>query len=257
MTSIKRLILSAIMIALPVAALAHPNEGPVAIEISSSNPVIAGKSTLTFQMVNTDTKQLVTDKDLNISHQKILHMVIYDPSLREFQHIHPQFTGSADATWTVDATFTVNGYYWVWAQGELATGSVEFSAPARLSVISGKPAWPAPPNLSDIRKGDDSGSVITLSNTTLTAGKQAMLNMIFSRKNGSQPQLSPYLGDIAHVIAASSDGDSLEHVHPMAGSTPTTAMLHVTFPEAGYYKLWVQFIDGGVLKTVPLSVQVN
>jgi hypothetical protein len=42
----------------------------------------------------------------------------------------------------------------------------------------------------------------------------------------------------------------------MEGSA-NPAMIHVVFPEAGDYRLWVQFMDGGVLRTVPLSVTVS
>ena len=65
------------------------------------------------------------------------------------------------------------------------------------------------------------------------------------------------MGAIAHLVSTPSDGDSLIHAHPMVGSTPTTAMLHVTFPAAGLYRLWIQFIDTGELRVVPLAVEVH
>ena len=84
-----------------------------------------------------------------------------------------------------------------------------------------------------------------------------MLGLTFSHQDGTAPQLAPYLGAIAHIVATPSDGDSLIHVHPVAGSSPTTALLHVTFPSPGFYRLWIQFIDGGQLRTVPLAVEVK
>ena len=38
---------------------------------------------------------------------------------------------------------------------------------------------------------------------------------------------------------------------------PNTGMLHATFPAAGDYRLWIQLMDRGELKTVPLSVTVS
>jgi hypothetical protein len=43
----------------------------------------------------------------------------------------------------------------------------------------------------------------------------------------------------------------------MDTSNPNQGMLHATFPHKGAYRLWIQFIDGGQLRTVPLSVKVN
>jgi hypothetical protein len=43
----------------------------------------------------------------------------------------------------------------------------------------------------------------------------------------------------------------------MDGGQPNEGMLHVSFPTEGFYRLWVQFIDAGELKTIPLSVAVT
>ena len=83
-----------------------------------------------------------------------------------------------------------------------------------------------------------------------------MVNISFSRTDGSPVELTPYLGAMAHVVATPADGDSLIHVHPMNTTQSNVLMLHATFPEAGFYRLWIQFIDGGVLKVVPLMIEV-
>ncbi len=232
------------------------DEGPVALEISSSNPLTVGKTALKFQLVNNESNHLISQDDLALAHEKKLHLLIYDPSLNQFQHVHPLFTATADSTWEVEVNFSVNGNYWVWAQGEFAANGTEFSAPARIMVTGGLPELP-PPQLTDSRTGEDRGSILVLSSTPLKANKMAMLGMSFRRKDGSKPQLTPYLGALAHIVATPTDGDSLIHVHPMAGSSPESAMLHVTFPEPGIYRLWIQFNDGGELKTIPLALEVK
>ncbi len=240
----------------PLLFAHETNEGPVALEIASRNPIQAGKSILTFQMVDTKTNHLIGDTDLNLAHEKKLHFIIYDPSLSQFQHVHPTYTSTKDSTWDVEVNFTVNGNYWLWAQGELAADGSEFSAPTRLKVMGGAMERPEP-TLTDLRQASDEGSEVTLSKTVLKAGRMAMLGLTFSHQDGTAPQLAPYLGAIAHIVAIPSDGDSLIHVHPVAGSSPTTALLHVTFPSPGFYRLWIQFIDGGQLRTVPLAVEVK
>jgi hypothetical protein len=126
----------------------------------------------------------------------------------------------------------------------------------RLAVSGGQSAWPSP-TLSDVRTGTETNSVATLSAGKLKAGKMAMLTLTFTETDGSAANITPYLGAFAHVIATPEDGSSLLHVHPMDGGQPNEGMLHVSFPTEGFYRLWVQFIDAGELKTIPLSVAVT
>ncbi len=84
-----------------------------------------------------------------------------------------------------------------------------------------------------------------------------MIMLNFSREDGSKPNITPYLGAIAHVVAVALDGDTLIHVHPMNGRNPNEGMIHATFPTAGFYRLWIQFIDDSVLRVIPLSIEVQ
>ena len=212
----------------------------------------AGSAKYKFQLIDTKNNKLIGDQDLNIAHEKKLHLIIYDPSLQEFQHVHPEFDGTM---WVVDTQFSVDGNYWVWAQGELATDGEEFSASNKLDITGGTTAWPTPPVLGDQRAGTSGLSAIELGKNKLVAGKMAMLDLKMTRTDGTTPQLEPYLGAFAHIIATPVDGDALIHVHPI-GTGPSEGMLHATFPVAGEYRLWIQFIDDGNLKTIPLSVKV-
>lgn len=225
----------------------------VKLELKSGNKISAGQTVVSFDLIDSSTGAHLSANDLSISHEKKLHFIAYDPGLMEFQHVHPDFDGTS---WNVDMNFAVNGDYFVWAQGELASDSSDFNANTRLLVENGTPEWPTP-NLSDVRSGSLTGSVATLSNQKIKAGKMAMLMLTFTEADGSPANISPYLGAFAHVISTPTDGSSLLHVHPMDGSTPNEGMLHATFPNPGFYRIWVQFIDGGVLKTIPLSVAVT
>lgn len=232
--------------------LADEEVGRIFVE-SDVTAVQAGNIQYVFELVDSKTNKVLADSDLNVAHERKLHLLAYDPALREFQHVHPEFDGHF---WKVDLNFAVDGEYRLWAQGELASDNEEFSVPVKLKVQGGQSPWPTPPQLTDLRTGENSNSVVTLDHQSLRSGRMVMMNLKFSRKDGSAPNLTPYLGAFAHVVAVFDDANTLIHVHPMDSSDPNQGMLHVTFPRSGFYRLWVQFIDAGQIKTVPLSVEV-
>ena len=237
---------------LSAQAMSSASVDRVLLQPESSAVLSAGKITYKFRVVDTKTKVPLADKDLVVSHTQKLHLIAYDPSLREFNHAHPEFDGKF---WTVSLQLPVNGKYFVWAQGTLNDGT-EFSAKARAEVSGGKPAWPVAA-LGDLRKGSDRGTVIELEQKLIKAKKMVMANFTVSRDDGQEPKLEPYLGAFAHVIAVSPNGEDLIHVHPMEGDKPTMGMLHATFPSKGDYRIWIQLIDRSEIKTIPLSVSVK
>lgn len=224
----------------------------VQIESSQNKVSASEKISYTFNLVDDKTTASISDKDLVETHTKILHLVVYDASLNEFNHVHPEFNG---ASWGVELNLPVNGSYKVWAQGKTSNGK-EFSVNRSLVVENGMSEIAVAP-LGDVRVGTDGTTQVELANTKLKAGKMAMIDFMVTRTDGTTPNLSPYLGAFAHVIATQLNGNDLIHVHPMEGDQPNMGMLHSTFPLAGEYRLWVQFIDDGELKTIPLSVVVK
>lgn len=228
-------------------------EGKACIEIDSDTQSInAGKISYEFNLIDEKNDAVITESDLAIQHEKILHMFVYDPALKEFQHVHPVYNGSS---FVVDLDFSVNGNYYIYAQGLLKKGSLEFIAPIRLKVTNGKPEN-AVQTLGNIFKGESDNSVVELTTKEIRAGQMVMPVLTFSRKDGSYPEITPWLGAKAHVVATQLNGNNLLHVHPMDMSNPFQLMIHTTFPKVGEYRLWIQFIDGGILKTIPLSVKV-
>ena len=242
---IKLLFLSSLLAYGPVFA-------GVQIESTQSNVSASEKLSYSFNLVDDKTTNSISDKDLIETHTKILHLVVYDASLNEFNHVHPEFNG---ASWDVELNLLVSGSYIVWAQGKTLNGK-EFSVSRSLFVENGEPEI-AVASLGDVRVGTDGTTQVELANTKLKAGKMAMIDFIVTRTDGSVPSLSPYLGAFAHVIATQLNGNDLIHVHPMEGNDANMGMLHATFPLAGEYRLWIQFVDNGVLKTIPLSVVVK
>lgn len=248
----KKLILTLALSLTASLSLAHGgDDSRISVEPENQSSYNAGTFQYAFQLFDDTTQKTLGDKDLVETHTKILHLIAYDPSRNEFNHVHPTFDGKV---WSADLNLLSNGEYFVWAQGQLQDGT-EFSSVAKAQITNGKPAIPVTP-LVENRKATDKSTTVELDNTKLYAGKMAMITYTVTRDDGQEPIVAPYLGAPAHVIAVSPDGDELIHVHPMVGATPNTGMIHAIFPTEGDYRVWVQLLDHDVLKTIPLSVTV-
>jgi hypothetical protein len=241
---------------LPIKSFAHGGgeEARVDFEVESSNTASAGTVEFIFELVDNQQKKALTDADLLIEMEKKMHFIAYDKALLEFQHVHPEY--KADGKWHVNLNFTKSGQYVLWATGKIAADSKDFSASTDLTITGGDPANSLPAHLVESRAGGSGNSLLMLASTKIYAGKMAMLNATFSRNDGSTPSITPYLGALAHVTIVTDDADSMIHAHPMATGQPNKIMLHTMFPEAGLYRVWFEFIDGGILKRVPLVVNV-
>ena len=243
------MILAALMA--PLSALAHGVEMTV-----DQTAVTAGKVHLSFILQTADGEE-ITDQELAETMTKKLHFQLFDAALTEYRHVHPDYV-KADDRWEVDVDLPVNGNYRLYAEGTLADDGDEFAAGGKLAVSGGVDANAIPASLGDHRSAAADVSVATLDNTVFHAGKMAMPMLNLSRTDGQPAVITPYLGVPAHVTATPMDGASLVHVHPMASSpTATELMIHLNFAQAGDYRIWVEFVESGVYRVVPLSVTVQ
>ncbi|MBY0414175.1 MAG: hypothetical protein K2Q18_08415 [Bdellovibrionales bacterium] len=234
------------------SVFAHDEENGISIDSKISSTVNAGTVHYVFDLYDNEEKRNLTDKDLAESHEKILHLFVYDSALKEFKHLHPSYVNDE---WTVDFNLDVNGKYWIWAQGALASDGNEFSSFENVNVINGKTENATPTVLEDIRTASDDISLVNLTGKAI-AQNASMLMVKFSRTDGSVPDITDYLGAFAHIVIVPADGSALIHAHPMATGKPNEGMVHVTFPKEGDYRVWIQFMDAGILRTTALSVKV-
>lgn len=224
------------------------------MEIVGQKEVAAGPQQISFRLM-LGGKELRA-RDLALNHEKKLHVILYDPSLTQFFHVHPK---ESNGIWETEVIpLSVNGNDRVWADGKTTSGSTSFTVSESIQVTGGKPAAGKPESLPVVTERTVGETKVSLTGTNaLTAGHEFMPLLELSRIDGSEPRLRPYLGAVAHLVVVPLSGDELIHVHPMQTDTPSKLMIHTTFPKPGDYRVWVQFDDGGELKAAALSVNVK
>lgn len=226
----------------------------VAIDYKGKSTLKAEPQSVSFVLRDHQKKPII-DGGLETLHEKKIHVLVYDESLTQFFHVHPS---EKNGTWTTEPIpFEHNGKYFFWAEGKLNGAEHEFNKLLNLKIDGGKPAIPAAKKLPQTLTGAKGNSVVALKIDSISANKEVMPTLEFSRNDSSASQLTPYLGALAHVVIVPVKGNKLIHVHPMPGSKPNELMMHTTFPAKGDYRIWVQFIDGGELKVVPLALNVK
>lgn len=198
----------------------------------------------------------------DVTHEKLLHLIVVSKDLSYFHHIHPEHTGGG--VFEIANAFPGGGEYRLIADFK-PTGGDSMTKLAWVTVEG----EPAPPSVSDgpaaaegmpVDAADGVQVSLALPEDGLSAGEEATLTFSMAEEATGVPvtDLEPYLGAIGHAVVLTEDGEQYVHVHADAGQgSGPEASFEATFPKSGNYKVWGQFQRNGSVFTVsyPVSVQ--
>jgi len=182
--------------------------------------------------------------DLQVEHERLIHVIGVRDDLGEFFHIHPIKTGPG--TWRVSHTFTNGGNYKIWC--DVKYQSVSYGVAQPLLTVSGKMGAPRTP-LDLKERATASGYDITLTHSErLAIGKTNALQFVIRDANGKPIQIENFLGAPMHLVLIKDDLSVYLHAHPehreFVDSTDPIRFFEL-FPQPGTYKLVAQFRPKG------------
>ena len=248
---------------IPVVAVASPvtmalaNEGPPPV------PGVEARFTL---ILRTASGKPIAPEDLLVTHTKLLHLLIVDPSLDDYQHVHPEpgrtrgewvfaFTPKREGRYRVFADFTpvatARGLY---ASSDVPVGRVGLAedVPAATQHLS---AWAV--------EHDDFRFELIPAALPITARKPADLRLRITRPAGGAVPMEPVMGAFAHLVAFDEARSGFAHLHPMEvdldqrlDTVRPELNFKVTIPRAGRYVIWAQVNLGGRETFVPFWFEV-
>jgi len=241
-------------------AMAVQNTVKLALEPAAA--LEAGKTTQVTVKLNAvaDGKPLTFD-DLKEAHTKKLHLLVIDPSLSDYHHIHP-VAGKNPGEYVFDFTPLKNDSYRVWADViPVATGKQEY-----VQTDMGSPAE----EKASINKATSMAATVEGYTFTLAldgepkAGAPVMGSVIVTKDGQPFTQLEPVMGAFAHVVGFTEDYNSVLHVHPM-GKEPSSDIerggpkleFHIEPEKAGFVKLFAQVRIGGKDIFAPFGITVK
>ncbi len=194
--------------------------------------------------------------EFDISHEKLLHLIVISKDLSYFNHIHPEHKGGG--VFEIANDFPAGGEYRVIADFKPAGGD----AVTKLAWIQvdGKAAEPAAVVPDTRLEKTVDGIKVVLTAENLEAKQAAALTFSFADEKTGEPitDLETYLGAIGHVVVLSEDGNRYVHVHADEDQgTGPEARFEAEFPKSGVYKIWGQFQKDGEVFTVSFVVNVR
>lgn len=247
---------------IPVVAAASPVKLTLK---TAAQPTAGGEVRATLSLVTASGKPIAPE-DLVVMHAKKLHLLIADPSLTDYQHVHPEPTRTA-GEWSFAFTPRFGGTYRVFADFTPAATNRSLYANADLAVtgavpttaelaVAKQPAWVA----------ERAGYRFALVPATqpVRARQIADLKFLVTKADGGRVPLEPIMEAYAHLVAFDESRSGFAHLHPMEADLSVAPdavkpklSFKITIPTAGRYVIWAQVNLGGRETFVPFWFDVE
>ena len=217
---------------------------PVTMTLRGDLPAVPGRESRLTLVLATATGKPVGPADLLAQHTRKLHLLVVDPTLHDYQHIHPE-PGTTDGEWTFAVTPRLAGTYRVFADFVPVPTGRSLYAGADLRV-TGEAASDTTRIFS--RDAEVDGYLFKLTpDAPIRAGKVANLAFTVTRADGGAVPMEPVMAAYAHLVAFDQGQSGFAHLHPNELSlTPPPDATHprltfkITIPTSGVYVIWAQ-----------------
>ncbi len=253
---------------IPVVAV----KSPVTMTLAPTDPgemgqpYAPGKEVRLTLTLKTGSGKAIAPEDLLIAHTKLLHLLIVDPWLDDYQHVHPEPAKRA-GEWTFAFTPKREGMYRVFADFTPAATARSLYASADLPI--GRAGLPAGYSLTlqheDNWTTQREGYRFELRATggAIRARQPADLQLIVTEPKGARVPMQPVMGAFAHLVAFDESRSGFAHLHPMEAdltqapdAVKPTLNFKITIPRPGRYVVWAQVNLGGKEVFAPFWFEV-
>lgn len=238
---------------------------PVTLAVATAAPATTGREVRATVTLKTGSGKPVEPADLLVTHTRRLHLLLVDPTLTDYQHVHPDPTrnpGEWVFTFTPQAagTYRIFGDFTPAATGRGLYSSVDLVvAPAADRAAAAGPAVLA-------GRYERDGFVYTLSSrqNPARAGQPIDLQFEIVRGDGGAVPLETVMGAFAHLVAFDEGRTGFAHLHPAEAdltrkpdAVRPVLNFKLTIPSAGRYIVWAQLNLGGNETFVPFELRVE
>jgi hypothetical protein len=193
--------------------------------------------------------------DLEVVHEKLLHLMIVSRNLSRFDHVHP--TPLGPGRFSLRHTFPAGGTFRLFHDFTTTRAGMQI-VPVELQVL-GSPPDSLPLLLDAEWPKRVDGYDVTLTHTGLALGAECAMTFTLTRRGRPVTDLEPFLGAPGHLVLIRDDGGAYVHSHPLPENATTgpRVQFNMVFSRPGLYKAWGQFQRRGRVITVPFVIEVT
>lgn len=241
---------------IPVVAV----RSPVTTRLVSEQTPAVGRETRFTLTLATASGKPIGPNDLVVMHTRPLHLMLVDPTLQDYQHLHPE-PGPNPGEWVFVHTPRLAGDYRVFADfTPTATGrglyaSADFTVPGEVPVNPVIRDWNA--------ERDGFRFSLAPSTEPVRAGRVTDLTFTVTRSDGGTVQMQRVMDAYAHLVAFDRERSGFAHLHPNEADLthapdPTRPVLtfKITIPQTGLFVIWAQVNLTGGEQFVPFWFEV-
>jgi hypothetical protein len=252
---------------IPVVAM----RSPVAMTLATAAPAVAGQPVPAVITLRTASGKAIAPEDLLVTHTRRLHLLLVDPALADYQHLHPE-PARTPGQWTFTFTPRRSGAYRVFAdftpaataRGLYASVDLEVAAPA--GVVAGAAAADDGARRVSPTEVEHHGHRfgLAVSPQPARAGQPMDLRFSVRRIDGGEVGLGEVMDAYAHLVAFDVTRSGFAHLHPVGEAPPRppdrvapVLNFKLTIPQPGSYTIWAQINLRGREEFVPFALEVK
>lgn len=244
---------------IPVVAV----RSPVVMTIATPVPPQTGSAVSGVVTLRTANGKAVAPEDLLVTHTEKLHLLIVDPTLTDYQHVHPK-PAHKPGEWAFSFTPRLAGTYRIFSDFTPAATGRGLYASVDLAVGGARPGQPAAAGAGGRVERD--GLIFTLQTAPqpVRARQPVDLRFAIERSQGGAVKLEPVMGAFAHLVAFDEARSGFAHLHPAEldllkppDATRPVLNFKLTIPQAGRYVIWAQVNIAGRGTFVPFALAVS
>jgi hypothetical protein len=262
-----KVLLTFVMLAFSYPAMAGPGHDQ---DHDHSNPSIritpitpkqleAVKMNEVLLYIQNSEAQPIDVSQFEVVHTKPVHLLIIEPSLKDYHHEHPEQKAKGQYGFSF-TPHTACGYR-IWADVQLKGGHQHYYP----VDIEGAEACDAPIDKTVNFEASSQGYDFKLElESDLSVGPAVLATLTVSKDGQPVDFLEPVMGAFAHMVGFYEDYNSIAHIHPM-GKEPTedserggpSLSFHIKPEQTGYLKLFAQVQLDGKQVFAPFGLMVK
>ncbi len=227
--------------------------------VPDTEPTMGEPVNFTLSLFTTTGKPIRWE-DIAVSHTERVHAMVVDPSLQDYQHLHPQPAGP-EGYYTFSMIPEKAGPYAVYLDFIPMISSRRTLLECDFEV-KGAPENPKPNTRLTHSAHGLEFSFKPLEQSLIT-GEELLFELDVVNPTGSPTRFTPVMDSYAHVVAFDELGTGFAHMHPqnpfVEGQDPFNPDLTFTFKfdKPGYYRVWAQVVVNDQHLFLPFDLMID